>query len=268
MYDRVGASPSENLVQRSLQLVSRASVEPFLTWPGCEPGYWRERQRQRELTLVRYLLVGAATAMGAVAIWAMHFIGNRAINMQDGSLALQIGYSPAYSAGSFFLPICFVGVAFYLFTITEQVTVLGIIIGGFLAGFAICGMHYLGQGGISNYHAVYDWRYVLGSAIIAVVAATVALGIFFYFKSGWTNRWWKRIASAALLAVAVSGMHWVATAGTNYVPRPGASMSNQQGLSRRTTVVVVLCLVREQIWRSSPSQHHLTFARPSAAVSL
>ncbi|MCJ1414672.1 hypothetical protein MMC32_000999 [Xylographa parallela] len=188
-----------------------------------------------------YLLLGAATAMGAVAIWSMHFIGNRAITMDEGQPDMQIGYNAAFTAGSFFLPICVVGLAFYLFTISEQVSFTGTITGGCLAGFAICGMHYLGQGGISNYHAVYDWRFVLGSGIIAVVAATLALGIFFYFKSGWTNTWWKRSACALLLAVGVSGMHWVATVGTSY-RLESVIDGNRNGLSRRTTVVVVLCL--------------------------
>ena len=181
--------------------------------------------------------------MGAVAIWSMHFIGNRAITMDAGQPDMQIGYNAAFTAGSFFLPICVVGIAFYLFTISEQVSFTGTVSGGCLAGFAICGMHYLGQGGISNYHAVYDWRFVLGSGIIAVVAATLALGIFFYFKSGWTNTWWKRSACAFLLAVGVSGMHWVATVGTSYRLESVVD-GNQNGLSRRTTVVVVLCLVR------------------------
>ena len=181
--------------------------------------------------------------MGAVAIWAMHFIGNRAITMGDGRSDLQIAYSPQYTAGSFFLPICVVGLAFYLFTITEAVSLAGIASGGFTSGFAVCGMHYLGQGGIANYQIVYDWRYILGSAIIAVVASTLALGIFFYFKSAWTNTWWKRMSCALGLAMAVSGMHWVATVGTSYRFRTSIG-GEVTGLSRKGTVIVVLGLVR------------------------
>lgn len=58
--------------------------------------------------------------------------------------------------------------------------------------------------------------YVLGAAIIAVFACTIALSIFFFFKSKWTNKWHKRIGCAVLLAAGVSGMHWCATAGTSY----------------------------------------------------
>ena len=181
--------------------------------------------------------------MGAVAIWSMHYIGNRAIMMAEGEASLQIQYSPGFTAGSFFLPVCVVAVAFYFFSIYENVSILGTMVGGILVGSAVCGMHYMGQKGIANYIPSYSWRHVLGSAIIAVVANTTALGVFFYFKSTWTNSWWKRMFCASLLAVSVSGMHWVATVGTSY-RMITVTMKNVSGLSREATVVVVICLVR------------------------
>ena len=196
--------------------------------------------------LPRYLLLAAASAMGAVAIWSMHFIGNRAIVMGHGEAQLQIEYSPGYTAGSFFLPICVVGAAFYFFSIAEKVSVFATLVGGFLTGAAVCGMHYTGQGGISNYAPIYAWAYVLGSALIAVAASTVALGVFFYLKSTWTNSWAKRMACAVLLAISVSGMHWVATVGTTYRLKV-VTGSSTDGLSRTATVIVVLCLVNPAI---------------------
>ena len=179
--------------------------------------------------------------MGAVAIWSMHYIGNRAIVMAEGQVYLQIQYNPGYTAGSFFLPVCVVALAFYLFSVSEKVSILGTLIGGLLVGSAVCGMHYMGQKGIANYTPIYAWTKVLGSAIIAVAANTIALGVFFYFKSAWTNSWWKRLACASLLAVSVSGMHWLATVGTEYRTKP--DMKKVTGLSREATVVVVICLV-------------------------
>ena len=181
--------------------------------------------------------------MGAVAIWSMHFIGNRAIMMGRGERELQIQYSPGFTAGSFFLPVCIIAMAFYLFSISEKVSILGTMIGGLLIGSAVCGMHYMGQKGIANYIPSYSWSRVFGSAIIAVVANTTALGVFFYLKSTWTNSWWKRMFCASLLAVSVSGMHWVATVGTSYRMKTDM-MEKVSGLSREATVVVVICLVR------------------------
>jgi NO-binding membrane sensor protein with MHYT domain len=180
--------------------------------------------------------------MGAVAIWSMHFIGNRAITMFNGEPELQIDYSPGFTAGSFFLPIIFVGIAFMTFKNTETINVWRTGVGGFICGSAICGMHYLGQLGIDNYTNVWDVRYIVGSAVIAVVAATAALGVFFHFKFAWTNAWWKRGLCALLLASAVSGMHWVATAGTNYRSK-GIQKMSPMGLSRASTAGVVGALV-------------------------
>ncbi|CAD6580433.1 MAG: hypothetical protein ASARMPREDX12_009564 [Alectoria sarmentosa] len=179
--------------------------------------------------------------MGAVAIWSMHYIGNRAIVMVQGEPNLQIQYNPGFTAGSFFLPVCVVGIAFYFFSITDNVSVLGTLVGGLLVGSAVCGMHYMGQKGIANYISSYSWKHVLGSAIVAVAANTIALGVFFYFKSTWTNNWWKRMSCASLLAVSVSGMHWVATVGTAYRMKV-TTMEMTSGLSREATVVVVICL--------------------------
>ena len=57
----------------------------------------------------------------------------------------------------------------------------------------------MGNGGIANFSLQYAWPYVLGAAIIAVAASTIALGIFFYFKSQWTDNWLKRGLCGTLL---------------------------------------------------------------------
>lgn len=181
--------------------------------------------------------------MGPVAIWSMHFIGNRAIVMDKGQKEAQIQYSPGFTAASFFVPTVVVGIAFYFFSITEKVNVVGTAIGGFLTGVAVCGMHYMGQGGISNYAPSYIWQYIVGSAAVAVVTSTIALGAFFYFRSVWTNSWWKRGLCASLLALAVSSMHWIATVGTVYHLKGTHQVETVAGLSRRATVIVVMCLV-------------------------
>ena len=75
--------------------------------------------------------------MGSVAIWSMHFVGNQAVVMDVKGL--HIDYSSGFTAGSFFLPICGVGVAFYFLSISEHVSILGTLWGGFIVGSAICG---------------------------------------------------------------------------------------------------------------------------------
>ena len=186
--------------------------------------------------------------MGPVAIWSMHFIGNRAVVMDHGQRQAQIQYSPGFTAASFFVPTIVVAVAFFFFSISEKVSILGTVLGGHLTGAAVCGMHYMGQGGISNYRPVYSWHNVVGSAIVSIIATTLALGAFFYFKSKWTSVWWKRVLCALLLAMGVSAMHWLATVGTVYHLKPNRHFVKVVGLSRKDTVTVVMALV------SSPRQ--------------
>lgn len=172
----------------------------------------------------------------------MHFIGNSAIIMADDQPGLQIQYSPGPTVGSFLLPIAGLTLAFYFFSTSESVSILGTLIGGFLTGSAVCGMHYMSQIGLANYSVSYNLAYVFGSAIIAVFASTIALGIFFYSTATWTDSWLKRGLCAALMAASVSGMHWVGILGCEYhlESNNGNPMG---GLSREATVIVVICLV-------------------------
>jgi NO-binding membrane sensor protein with MHYT domain len=116
-----------------------------------------------------------------------------------------------------------------------------VFISGFLSGGAICGMHYLGDAAISNYRCRYVTANVVGAAIIAVTASTVALSLFFVFRAAWTNSWLRRMGCMVLLAGAVSGMHWCASLSTQFVLLETAVGDSDSG-SRNTTTIVVICL--------------------------
>jgi NO-binding membrane sensor protein with MHYT domain len=172
----------------------------------------------------------------------MHFISNRAIVLADGESAIQIAYSPGFTTLSFFVPILVLLTAFTALGSDDRVSLVRVTVGGTLAGLAICGMHYLGQAGISNYISVYSVGNVVGSAVVAVVASIVALSVFFVLRATWTNSWWKRALCAIILAGAVFGMHWLASVGTQYRLKH-ADLSSSHNISRNSTVIVVIVLV-------------------------
>ncbi|KAM6513142.1 hypothetical protein FALCPG4_015611 [Fusarium falciforme] len=178
--------------------------------------------------------------MGGVAIWCMHFIGNRAIDLGNGEPEMQIAYSSGSTAVSFLVPILVLLAAFLAIGTNNAVSWWRVIIGGVLCGTAVCGMHYLGNASIENYTCVYRPAFVVGAAFIAVVASNVALAMFFVFRAMWVNSWWKRAISAVFLAGAVSGMHWCAAMGTRY--RLKSIKPEGNGPSRSATVIVVICL--------------------------
>ncbi|KAL2830772.1 hypothetical protein BDW59DRAFT_13954 [Aspergillus cavernicola] len=184
-----------------------------------------------------YLLLTSAISMGGIGIWCMHFIGNRAIVLGNGHNSVQVLYSMSFTGVSFVLPVVVLIMAFYAAGTSEKAGYIRILIGGVLTGGAVCGMHYIGQLGISNYKCTYQAANVAGSAVIAVFASTTALGIFFRSRISWTNRWWRRGICGCLLALAVSGMHWTAAVGTTYKEHdPSAHPAGQ--LSRTQTVII------------------------------
>lgn len=188
--------------------------------------------------------MASSGSMGGVAIWCMHYIGNRAIVLVQGQPPLQISYSAGYTVLSFFVPILVLLGAFMAIGSDETVSIVRVTLGGSLAGFAICGMHYLGQAGISNYTPIYMVSNVVGSAIIAVAASVTALMVFFIMRASWSGSWWKRGLCAIVLAGAVSGMHWVATVGTTYrLKKPNWAQINNTTSSRDSTTIVVAVLV-------------------------
>lgn len=179
----------------------------------------------------------------------MHFIGNRAIVLAGGINILQIAYNPGFTALSFFVPILVLLAAILAVGSNEKVSIVRIVLGGTLAGLGICGMHYLGQAGISNYNCIYQVGNIVGSAIIAIAASIMALSVFFVLRATWTNSWWKRALTAIVLAGGVSGMHWLASVGTQYRLRQGYP-SQAPNLSRNSTVIVVIVLVGRKKYHS------------------
>ncbi|KGO65255.1 Uncharacterized protein PITC_072480 [Penicillium italicum] len=187
-----------------------------------------------------YLLLTSSITMGGIGIWCMHFIGNRAIVLDEGQADVQVLYNVAFTGTSFVLPVVVLLFAFYAVGVEEKAGYIRILIGGLLTGSSVCGMHYVGQLGISNYRCSYHVANVVGSAIIAIFSSTVALGIFFRWRASWTDSWWRRGICACLLAGAVSGMHWTAAVGTVYLDHDRGIMKGTQ-LSR--SQVVIICTV-------------------------
>ncbi|KAF4340074.1 signaling ykoW [Fusarium beomiforme] len=211
-----------------ISLVGAASTLELINRRSWFTGFWNH-----------LILCSSAVTMGGIAIWCMHFIGNTALTLADGQAEIQIAYSSGMTVLSFFMPVLVLLAAFYAIGITNRIAWWRVITAGILCGCAICGMHYLGNASIKNYQCIYKPAYIVGAAIIAVVASTVALAMFFIFQSLSSSSWWKRTISAIVLAGAVSSMHWCASVGTEY--RLLRLRKLEKG-SRTGTAVAVICL--------------------------
>lgn len=101
-------------------------------------------------------------------------------------------------------------------------------------------MHYLGNNGTTDYRLKPDVRYITGAALIAIVACVISFGLFFHWTGRWMNTLWRRLIVACFLAIAVSGMHWTAAAGTTYELR---DYHHGSGNARNVNLIIAVCLV-------------------------
>ena len=195
----------------------------------------------------RVQIAGCSVSFGLVAIWCMHFVGNRAIVLGDGEDEIQLYYSPTFTAISAIIPVVviFLGLMvadrFYKRSKHAAVRVVSLIVCGICAGAAITEMHYLGNNGTTNYHLHLSWPHVFGAAGIAVGASLLSFGLFFHWSGSWLNNIFRRAVVACFLALAVSGMHWTGAVGTWYEVRGYHDGSGQE---RNITLIIALCLVR------------------------
>ncbi|KAL1655313.1 hypothetical protein SLS61_002200 [Didymella pomorum] len=190
-------------------------------------------------------IAGCSVSFGLVAIWCMHFVGNRAIVLGDGEEEIQLYYSPVFTALSAIIPVVviFLGLMiadrFYRRSKHTAVRVVSLIVCGVCAGAAITEMHYLGNNGTTNYRLHLSWPHVFGAASIAVGASLLSFGLFFHWSDSWLNNIFRRCFVACFLALAVSGMHWTGAAGTWYEVQGYHEGSGQE---RNVTLIIALCL--------------------------
>ena len=174
-------------------------------------------------------LVIAAFAIGGGAIWLMHF-------------AAMLGFEVPASPVRFDLSATAASLGFAVVTVGTGLIIVGhgprnllkVIAAGILTGGGVLAMHYTGMHGMhvaGRMH--YNLTLVAASAIIAVVAATVAL----WFTV--SVRGWSRISGAAgIMAVAVCGMHYTGMAAMSVELDPVAPTS-VSGIRPLTMIVPI-----------------------------
>ena len=150
----------------------------------------------------RWLII-AAFSIGGAAIWLMHF---------TAMLGFDVPASPVrYDAGltmlSLGLAVVFVGFGLIMVGHGRR-SLVKTVVAGVITGSGVLAMHYSGMRAM---HVSGDLHYrptlVVASAIIAVVAATVALW-FAQSVKGWA----PITGAAAVMAIAVCGMHYTGMA--------------------------------------------------------
>ncbi|NML32697.1 MHYT domain-containing protein [Paraburkholderia antibiotica] len=166
-------------------------------------------------------LAGGALAMG-VGIWSMHFIG-----MLSFSLSIPIGYDLRVTVYSLLIAVLVSWFALQIVT-RKRLGVFRLFAGGVLMGLGIASMHYVGMAAMLMTPAIhYDPVLLVASIVIAIAASTVALWSAYTLRSAERKYVaYKRIGTALIMGVAITGMHYTGMAAANF---PAGSICGAAG---------------------------------------
>ncbi|WP_158808146.1 MHYT domain-containing protein [Beijerinckia sp. L45] len=155
----------------------------------------------------RRLLAGATVSL-AIGIWGMHFIGMLAIETP-----IRIDYAILPTLISFLICALVTGVAIYLASLRST---LMLIVGSVIMGTGIASMHFVGMMALhASVHMEHAPLFVLASIAIAIVASGLSLALAFM-----TLRRPAFWLCAVAMGIAISGMHYMAMAGTAFHSMP------------------------------------------------
>ena len=224
-------------------------------------------------------LVGGALSMG-LGIWAMHYVGMLAF-----SLPIEVRYDVPLVALSYFAAVLASGIALFVVSRVglswRMSAVASLVIGG-----GISAMHYIGMEAM-RLDAVCVWNVerVGLSIVIAVVVSLVAIVLAFQCRDETRALAPRKVASAAVMGVAVASMHYTGMSAASFVPGhvhagplPGLSISylGAVGIILVTALVLGLTLVSAMIDRrlaqgakeleASERRYRLLFARSLAGM--
>jgi len=141
------------------------------------------------------------------AIWAMHFIAMLACKME---LTVTYDIGKTFASALIAMAACSAGLAIVGIGVFAWSR---LILGGFLMGIGVAGMHYLGMAAmVMNASIDYDMTIVVVSVLIAIVASIAALWLAFHMRGVL-----QMTGSALVMGVAVCGMHYTGMAAAHFV---------------------------------------------------
>ncbi len=151
---------------------------------------------------VRWLVVGAVS-IGITGIWVMHFIAMLGFAIPGET----IRYSVPITLGSMLLAVIFVLIGLLIVGL-RPTTWRSLLLGGVVTGLGVAAMHYSGMAAMRMPARMsYNPELFAASVVIAIIAATAALWAALKLRG-----FWPALGAAAIMGVAVSGMHYTGMA--------------------------------------------------------
>jgi NO-binding membrane sensor protein with MHYT domain len=174
-------------------------------------------------------LLAAGLSLGVTGIWVMHFIAMLGFSVPGRT----IKYNVLITLGSMLLSVLFVTCGL-LFVGFGKVTTWSLLGAGTITGFGVAAMHYSGMAAmVSNIRMSYNPTLFALSVVIAIVASTAALWAALRLHSVWST-----FGAAAIMGVAVSGMHYTGMAAMRVYAGPPMTMGGASAVAFVLPLVV------------------------------
>ncbi|WP_235515941.1 bifunctional diguanylate cyclase/phosphodiesterase [Exiguobacterium sp. Leaf187] len=154
-------------------------------------------------------LIAGGSILG-LGIWSMHFVAM----LGHGTLK-----DATYSFPLVFLSviIAMIGCILGFYLVSRQMSRESFVLGGFLMGSAIAGMHYVGIAALQGMTLQYHLGYVLLSILIAIAASWTALWIGFFSRYAKQQMMIQtKVFFAFVMGIAIFGMHHVGMLGLKF----------------------------------------------------
>jgi NO-binding membrane sensor protein with MHYT domain len=181
----------------------------------------------------RWLLL-AAVSIGAAGIWSMHFIA-------------MLGFTVPGETISYNVPITILSLLVAVGIVLAGLIIVGfdevgwspLVAGGVITGLGVAVMHYLGMAAMRIPGQItYNPGLMIVSVLIAIVAATAALWAALTLEGVLPT-----LGAAAIMGVAVSGMHYTGMAAMRMFPAgepSGMVMGSSEGASAGSFLVPLI----------------------------
>lgn len=204
------------------------SHDPILVVMSCAmaivagfTGLSLTRNMAAKTTSQRKIAISLASVALGGGIWSMHFVAMLGLQMP-----IPYYYDAAITLASALIAILIVGCALILLHFTERTTPM-ILAAGAVVGLGVLVMHYVGMAGLQLCRAVYTVPGVALSSAVAIALCMLAVWVAYQRR---TNL--HIVLATVCFGLAVSSVHFLAMAGTNFVavPQPGdfgPGMSNE-----------------------------------------
>ncbi|WGW02368.1 MHYT domain-containing protein [Tropicibacter oceani] len=161
---------------------------------------------------VRKIAVSASAVILGWGIWSMHFVA-----MLGLDLPIAFFFDPLVTLISALTAILFMGLALLIVHFGQR-TRAKIVTAGAVVGIGIPVMHYIGMSGMELCAPVYS-----AAGVVAALVLSIGLSVL-SFLIAYDGRSARNIVLGTLgFGLAVFAVHFIAMAGTGFVPMPEAS---------------------------------------------